>query len=48
MKIASKTAIHRPISRPDPRHDIAKFPYLIGLANISVADPDSATAGWVN
>jgi hypothetical protein len=32
---------------PDPRHDIAKFPYLIGTANISVADPDSATADWV-
>jgi hypothetical protein len=48
MKMASKTATHRPISRPDPRHTIAKFPYLIGVANISVAGPDSATAGWVN
>jgi hypothetical protein len=43
MIAAKKSAAHR----PDPRHDIAKFPYLIGTANISVAGPDSATAGWV-
>jgi hypothetical protein len=30
MTAARKSAAHR----PDPRHDIAKFPYLIGMANI--------------
>jgi hypothetical protein len=43
MITAKKSAAHR----PDPRHDIAKFPYPIGMANISFAGPDSATAGWV-
>jgi hypothetical protein len=43
MIAAKKSAAHR----PDPRHDIAKFPYPIGMANISVAGPDSATAAWV-
>jgi hypothetical protein len=42
MIAASKSAAHRPV----PRHDIAKFPYPIGIANISVAGPDSATADW--
>jgi hypothetical protein len=46
MKRASKTATHGAVLRLNPRHDIAKFPYPIGIANISVVALDSATADW--
>jgi hypothetical protein len=45
MIAANKMAAQR---RPDPRHIIAKFPYLIGTANISFAGRDSATARRLN